>query len=371
MGSQIFASSCTNECDGCKGENFCARGGCGNLCMVQKEQKAVMKTMTLAVEQGLTGGPEKYASYGTDEKQVNACFGVSAHEEVLYDEGTPNCQGRHDEVLQSLPRQPRGTDTANIGSRRSLEELQDECRFNAGKLQKIKQLARKYQEWRPVRGDGNCFYRTVIFGSIEAVLASGDQQRLARIIARLQEVTYASPVDRAAHGQMLQIMQTWHSPEQAEQWVSEDSRFDEALVRASRKLVRNFLLQRAHEKTPAGLTYQQLASALDSSYASMEDFCRLVVDPMGRDAETLALDALPHQLGIGVRMWILDRRDGVDLVSLDTPGPEGEINVHVLFKPGHYDLLYPVEAIMSEDFSSPSKAMAGGKWPLEVVRSGL
>lgn len=320
----------------------------------------MMKTMTLAVEQGLTGGPEKYAPYGTDEKQTNSCFASVAHEEVLYDEGTPSCPGRHDEVLQTLPRQPRGTDVANIGSRRTMDELQDECRFNPGKLQKIKKLAKKYQEWRPVRGDGNCFYRTVIFGSFEAVLASGDDQRLARLIARLEEVTYASPVDRAAHGQMLQIMQTWQCQEQLEQWVSEDARFDEAMVRASRQLVRNFLLQRAHEKTPSGLTYQQLASALDSSYASMEDFCRLVVDPMGRDAETLALDALPQQLGVGVRLWILDRRDEVGLVSLDTPGPEGEIDVHVLFKPGHYDLLYPVGPVSSEESSDPSKAIGLG-----------
>lgn len=73
----------------------------------------------------------------------------------------------------------------------------------------------------------------------------------------------------------------------------------------------------------------------------MEDFCRHIVDPLGRDAETLALDALPQQLGIGLRMWILDRRDEVNLVSLDTPGPQNEVDVHVLFKPGHYDLLYP------------------------------
>ena len=59
-----------------------------------------------------------------------------------------------------------------------------------------------------------------------------------------------------------------------------------------------------------------------------QDFCKHVVDPLGRDvrdqvmrkayhvrfdvlckAETLALDALPQQLGVGLRMWILDRRD--------------------------------------------------------------
>lgn len=100
-------------------------------------------------------------------------------------------------------------------------------------------------------------------------------------------------------------------------------------------------MKRANEKSPSGLTYNQLVKALDSRYTCMEDFCRHIVDPLGRDAETLALDALPQQLGIGLRMWILDRRDEVNLVSLDTPGPQNEVDVHVLFKPGHYDLLYP------------------------------
>eukprot|EP00971_Amphidinium_carterae_P139206 2758558-Amphidinium_carterae.1 len=62
---------------------------------------------------------------------------------------------------------------------------------------------------------------------------------------------------------------------------------------------------------------------------------------MGRDAESLVVDALPMQLGIGVRLWILDRRDEVPLTSTDlVPSPDSPIIVHVLYKPGHYDLLY-------------------------------
>eukprot|EP00930_Biecheleria_cincta_P031601 TRINITY_DN21939_c0_g1_i1.p1 TRINITY_DN21939_c0_g1~~TRINITY_DN21939_c0_g1_i1.p1 ORF type:complete len:487 (-),score=86.98 TRINITY_DN21939_c0_g1_i1:91-1551(-) len=353
MGSQF--ASCSNECEGCRGENLCTRSGCSALCMVRKEQKASMKTITFTVDGGHAPAPERYAPHGADVQLFhNACSGLFTHEKVL----------------ESLPREPRGSDLENIGPRKSMEELQDECRYNAGKLQKIKQLASKYQAWRPVRGDGNCFYRTVIFGTVEAALAAGNQQWMKKLMTLLQDVVYETHPETAAHKQMLQIMQTWRCPEQAEQWLAHDAKLDEALVRASRQLVRMFLLRRAHDPTPSGMTYEQLACALDSSCSSIEDFCRSVVDPLGRDAETLALDALPQQLGIGIRMWVLDRRDEVDLVSLDTPGPEGDIDVHVLFKPGHYDLLYPAaeaasssalsgKAILSEDSCTSKNATNG------------
>lgn len=168
-----------------------------------------------------------------------------------------------------------------------------------------------------------------------------DQLRLNQVMLSLRQVHYDCVAEQKCHNQMLQIMRSWRCPDQIEQWVAQDATLDQALIRACRRLVRQFLMKRANEKSPSGLTYNQLVRALDSRYSGMEDFCQHVVDPLGRDAETLALDALPQQLGIGLRMWILDRRDEVSLVSLDTPGPQNEVDVHVLFKPGHYDLLYP------------------------------
>lgn len=172
-------------------------------------------------------------------------------------------------------------------------------------------------------------------------MVNHDHQRLNQIMLSLRQVQYECVAEQKCHNQMLQIMRNWRCPDQIEQWVAQDATLDQALIRACRRLVRQFLMKRANEKSPSGLTYNQLVKALDSRYTCMEDFCRHIVDPLGRDAETLALDALPQQLGIGLRMWILDRRDEVNLVSLDTPGPQNEVDVHVLFKPGHYDRLYP------------------------------
>ncbi|CAE8595518.1 unnamed protein product, partial [Polarella glacialis] len=224
-----------------------------------------------------------------------------------------------------FPSQPRGSDAPNIGLRRSMEALKDECRFNAGKLQKVNSLAKAYGHWRPVRGDGNCYYRTVIYGCLEVMLADESPKRIEQLLETFKKVSYKNAKEQNAHEQMLKIIRSFEDQEQLELWVSQDLILDQALIRACRQLVRMFLMQRAHEQSPSGLTYEQLVRALDSTYSSMEDFCRLVVDPLGRDAETLALDALPQMLGIGLRLWILDRRDEVGLVSLDTPGPAGQV----------------------------------------------
>jgi len=175
---------------------------------------------------------------------------------------------------------------------------------------------------------------------LELCFASSDRHRLGQVLSSLERVQYDSSVHQCNHERVLQLLRSWQSREQLEEWVSNDASVDQALIRACRRLVREFLMQHADELSPSGMTYSELVHALDATYTGVEEFCLHVVDPMGRDAETLVLDALPLQAGIGVRMWILDRREGTDLVSLDTPGPDGSIDVHVLFKPGHYDLLY-------------------------------
>lgn len=240
----------------------------------------------------------------------------------------------------------------NVGPRSSIRTLEEESRYNPSKRAKIQRLAGVYDRWRPIRGDGNCYYRTVAFGALETFLATGDVGRLERLLYALEYVQYEERAARDAHMLLLRKLRSWNTVAQLEQGIANDDVVDTALIRACRRLVRDFLVEHADQYAPNGLTYEELICALDSSFAGVEDFCSRVVDPMGRDAETLALDALPVQLGLGVRLWILDRRDGVDLVNVDFPGPAGNVDVHVLFKPGHYDLLYPRFAFGSPAFDA-------------------
>lgn len=256
---------------------------------------------------------------------------------------------------------PVGSDWPNVGKRKGMDALEEECRFNAGMLRKVRQLAETYDHWRPVRGDGNCYYRAVVFGALEVFLARGDAGA-AQVAGALAQVHYDTTEEHNLHNELLKWLRTCRSSAELEEWIAQDAELDQALIRACRRLVRLFLIGHADVEMPSGLTYEALAQALDTHYTGIDDYCRRVVDPMGRDAETLALDALPLQLGVGLRVWILDRRDEVDLVSVDMPAPDGQVHVHVLFKPGHYDLLYLRPALLAAP-ASPSQSQVQSPVP--------
>jgi len=321
----------------------------------------MIQTLTSALDERVPAVPaERYdlpGAPGSAQGAAQAIPGTDCfpgcprdEEERMLEEAMRGFPDRADQVRPQVlhgagPRAgPSGGDIPNLGERRTMEALEDECRFNLSKVQKIRRLGETYGHWRPIRGDGNCFYRTFIFGALEAFLARGDTAAVERTAETLQQVKYETPGEARAHADMLRRLRSCSTPGHLERWVLQDDRFDQALIRGCRRLVRLFLLENAQAESPSGLTYADLIQALDPTYTSVEAFCENVVDPMGRDAETLACSALPLKLGIGLRLWILDRRDDVDLVNVETPDPAGKVQVHALFKPGHYDLLYPREA---------------------------
>lgn len=327
------------------------------MCVASRPQKNLVQSLTAAQDAALPLHlTQRYSIPGAEcmSPQNSVCFGPVYGDEPVDD--VRHIPDRHDQVIP-VADEPSGCDIPNVGKRKDISSMEDECRFNAGNIGKIRQLSEDYSHWRPIRGDGNCYYRTVIYGALESLLANRDMRRYRKLVGRFQQVRYELPAEQRAHEQMLERMRSWDSIEQLERWVSLDAGLDQALIRSCRRLVRLFLLRHADLPSPSGMTYSELVCALDTAYSCIEDFCAHVVDPMGRDAETLTLLALPQQLGIGLCLWILDRRDEVGLVKIETPGPDDKVDVHVLFKPGHYDLLYA--------------KVIGEKEPLEAPRDDV
>lgn len=60
--------------------------------------------------------------------------------------------------------------SANIGGRFLLQHLQDTEKFNQHTSAKVSELKRSYIGYRQIRGDGNCYYRAVIYGLIEILV---------------------------------------------------------------------------------------------------------------------------------------------------------------------------------------------------------
>ena len=63
---------------------------------------------------------------------------------------------------------------------------------------------------------------------------------------------------------------------------------------------------------------------------------------MARESDHIHIIALTSALGVGVRVVYLDRGDGGKVIPHDFP--EGcSPQVVLLYRPGHYDVLYPLQ----------------------------
>lgn len=64
------------------------------------------------------------------------------------------------------------------------------------------------------------------------------------------------------------------------------------------------------------------------------------VEPMYKESDHIHIIAMSSALGTGVRVRYMDRGAGTEVTAHDFP--EGAIPaVHLLYRPGHYDILYP------------------------------
>lgn len=64
------------------------------------------------------------------------------------------------------------------------------------------------------------------------------------------------------------------------------------------------------------------------------------VEPMYKESDHIHIIAMSTALGTGVRVRYMDRGAGTEVTAHDFP--EGSTPaVHLLYRPGHYDILYP------------------------------
>lgn len=63
------------------------------------------------------------------------------------------------------------------------------------------------------------------------------------------------------------------------------------------------------------------------------------VDPMYRESDHIHISAVTQALGVNVRVLYMDRGEGSGVNHHDFP--EGSTpHIHLLYRPGHYDILY-------------------------------
>lgn len=294
----------------------------------------------------------------------NVGAGASGIHEVFPEEYEWSCF-RDDEIMQQHAAiREEAIKIPYVRDKEPLSALAAEFESGSSILkEKIRLLGEQYTALRRTRGDGNCFYRSFMFAYLEHILETQDIAEVERITANveqckhtLQNLGYTEFTYEDFFGifmeQLESVLQGKEASINTEELLSRsrDQFVSDYVVMFFRFVTSGEIRKRAEFFEPfiAGLTN-----------SSVEQFCKSSVEPMGEECDHVHIIALSDALGVAIRVVYLDRSscdngavavnhhdfipsasgDGSSLPS-DAPGDPAEPFVTLLYRPGHYDILY-------------------------------
>ncbi|KAJ6133335.1 Ovarian tumor otubain [Penicillium samsonianum] len=241
---------------------------------------------------------------------------------------------------------------------------------------KTNALSITHPECRIMKGDGNCGWRAVAFGYFETLFALRDTLRIEAEIRRMKSLTtllervglsdsiYEIFVD-ATEDVLNRTHAAIQSGAQDESFLVEA--FNEGYC--SDAIITHFrILTSAWMKLNANRYQAFLPMPLNQYCSSRIDPVKTEIDEVGLQA---LIDGVIEGSGFGVEILYLDRSEG-DVVTphqLSSNSPSGA-TIRLLYRPGHYDLLYPAETLnmapivnlqygMTSDYSPWDQAALG------------
>ncbi|KAK9934259.1 hypothetical protein M0R45_021410 [Rubus argutus] len=217
--------------------------------------------------------------------------------------------------LKSEPRRPRKF--PSWGTRKPLSSLAAEYQSgsailleeNKGYLYAV--LGEQYAAIRRTRGDGNCFFRSFMFSYLEHILESQDGSEVDRIKANVE-----------------QCRKTLQSLGYAD-FTFEDffslflEQLDSVLQGNEESISHDELILRSRDQSETLRVFEPFIFGLTN--ATVEQFCKSSVEPMGEESDHVHITALSDALGCAIP------------VALRKISPF----ITLLYRPGHYDILYP------------------------------
>ncbi|ORZ31955.1 peptidase C65 Otubain-domain-containing protein [Catenaria anguillulae PL171] len=224
-----------------------------------------------------------------------------------------------------------------------LTDLRQEFQSNAPFLAKINDLATNFSHFRRCRGDGNCFYRAFVFAWYERVLGNP-----ARYLARAHADMAKCKEVLLANGFQLLVIEDFHDVavdtlKAIETGAIHD--MDMLLSRFQSDEVSNAIVVLFRFVCSAYLQQHQdeyLPFVLDDA-DTMQGYCAHHVEAMGRDADHVSIIALSKMFAVNVVVAYLDSgaHDDATIHRFDGNEADPADVVHFLYRPGHYDLIYP------------------------------
>uniref|UniRef100_A0A480YDB0 Ubiquitin thioesterase OTUB1 n=1 Tax=Sus scrofa TaxID=9823 RepID=A0A480YDB0_PIG len=194
---------------------------------------------------------------------------------------------------------------------------------------------KKYSYIRKTRPDGNCFYRAFGFSHLEALLDDSKE------LQRFKAVSAKSKEDLVSQGFTEFTIEDFHNTfmdliEQVEKQTSvadllasfNDQSTSDYLVVYLRLLTSGYLQRES-----------KFFEHFIEGGRTVKEFCQQEVEPMCKESDHIHIIALAQALSVSIQVEYMDRGEG----GTTNPHifPEGsEPKVYLLYRPGHYDILY-------------------------------
>uniref|UniRef100_A0A5B7B1J2 Ubiquitin thioesterase n=1 Tax=Davidia involucrata TaxID=16924 RepID=A0A5B7B1J2_DAVIN len=251
-----------------------------------------------------------------------------------------------------------------VGDKEPLSSLAAEYQSGSAiMLEKIKVLSEQFSGIRRTRGDGNCFFRSFMFSYLEHILESQDREEVDRITANveqcrktLQSLGYADFTFEDFFSLFLEQLECVLQGNKAS--ISHD----ELLQRSRDQSVSDYVVMFFRFVTSGEVRKRSEffePFILGLTNATVEQFCKSSVEPMGEESDHVHITALSDALGVPIRVVYLDRSScdtgGISVnhhdfipATDDLPNATGggssetaKPYITLLYRPGHYDILYP------------------------------
>lgn len=224
-----------------------------------------------------------------------------------------------------------------VGEKEDLSTLKNEYINDPVYQKKILDLCNKYDSMRRTRPDGNCFFRAFGFAYLEHLLDKKDQYERFRELAekskdQLIALRFPKFTLEDFHDVFMEVVNA--VGEGGEERMSELYRMFNEQGYSDYVVVYLRLIASAHLQEKADF-YQNFIEG----NRTVIDFCHQEVEPMYKESDHIHIIALSSALDVGIRVRYMDRGDGSEVIAHDFP--EGTApRVHLLYRPGHYDILY-------------------------------
>jgi len=239
-----------------------------------------------------------------------------------------------------------------------LQSLEAEFQADEVFKAKILKLGQKYSRMRRVRPDGNCFFRAVGYRLFERLLENEEEwERVKAAISPSKEqmVKLGMPEFTVEdfYDNFMETLGTLGGEEKIS-GTDLDTTFNDEGV--SNYLVVFLRLLTSKQLQLEGEFYQNFMEG----GRSVAEFCSTEVEPMYRESDHIHIIGLTAATGIKIRVIYLDRGSGDEAVHHDFP-EDSSPDIHILYRPGHYDVLYPKDMESTENGVDSDEIIKAGR----------